>query len=242
FDNAGLAKTLTKPAQTVRHRIRQSCIEESDHRHLLLRAGREWGRNRRAAEQRDELASFHCPMPPVLRTERITHLGTWATSGYVTRSSATPSVKPIASVAGVPVAVRRSRSCQTLVSYGVTAAVDAARCGVACSVGYVAAGGRRPRRALGFSAAKRERHRTQYCGPTDNPKHNELFHSVLHLDNRASCYLRPSFLLAMSGHAGPIQMDLGVTPVVQRISSAQAAPLATGRRASPAHFSVTHPP
>src|SRR5262249_38636290 len=162
-----------KPAQTVRHRIRQSCIEESDHRHLLLRAGREWGRNRRAAEQRDELASFHCPMPPVLRTERITHLGTEATRGYVTRSSATPSVKPIASVAGVPVAVRRSRSCQTLVSYGVTAAVDAARCGVACSVGYVAAGGRRPRRALGFSAAKRERHRTQYCGPTDNPKHNE---------------------------------------------------------------------
>src|SRR5262245_65593269 len=28
------------------------------------------------AEQRDELAPFHCPMPPVLPTERIAHLGT----------------------------------------------------------------------------------------------------------------------------------------------------------------------
>jgi hypothetical protein len=36
---------------------------------------REWPR-RRAAEQRDELAAFHCPMPPVLPTERIAHLGT----------------------------------------------------------------------------------------------------------------------------------------------------------------------
>src|SRR5262249_42866918 len=29
----------------------------------------------RAAEQRDELAALHCPMPPVLPTERIAHLG-----------------------------------------------------------------------------------------------------------------------------------------------------------------------
>src|SRR5262249_49660865 len=28
-----------------------------------------------AAEQRDELAPFHCPMPPVLPTGRIAHLG-----------------------------------------------------------------------------------------------------------------------------------------------------------------------
>src|SRR5262249_31025094 len=33
-------------------------------------------RRRRAAEQRDERAPFHCPMPPVLRTESIAHLGT----------------------------------------------------------------------------------------------------------------------------------------------------------------------
>jgi hypothetical protein len=31
---------------------------------------------RRAAEQRYEVAPFHCPMPPVLPTESIAHLGT----------------------------------------------------------------------------------------------------------------------------------------------------------------------
>src|SRR5215470_3578093 len=31
---------------------------------------------RRAAEQRDELPALYCPMPPVLPTERIAHLGT----------------------------------------------------------------------------------------------------------------------------------------------------------------------
>jgi len=37
---------------------------------------RERPRSRRAANQRDELAASHCPMPPVLPTERIAHLGT----------------------------------------------------------------------------------------------------------------------------------------------------------------------
>src|SRR5262249_56987889 len=37
----------------------------------LLRARRERPRCSRAAEQRDELTPFHCPMPPVLRTETI---------------------------------------------------------------------------------------------------------------------------------------------------------------------------
>src|SRR5262249_37735908 len=41
-----------------------------------LRARRERPRGRRAAEQRYELAASHCPMPPVLPTERIAHLGT----------------------------------------------------------------------------------------------------------------------------------------------------------------------
>src|SRR5262249_42747732 len=51
--------------------------EKSDHRHRrLLRARRERPRCCRAAEQRDELAASHCPMPPVLPTERIAHLGT----------------------------------------------------------------------------------------------------------------------------------------------------------------------
>ena len=40
------------------------------------RARRERPRRRRAAEKRDELATFHYPMSPVLPTERIAHLGT----------------------------------------------------------------------------------------------------------------------------------------------------------------------
>ena len=42
----------------------------------LLRTRRERPSGRRAAQQRDELAPLHCPMPPVLPTERIAHLGT----------------------------------------------------------------------------------------------------------------------------------------------------------------------
>jgi len=50
--------------------------DKSDHRHRrLLRARRERPRGR-AAEERDELAPFHCPIPPVLPTERIARLGT----------------------------------------------------------------------------------------------------------------------------------------------------------------------
>jgi hypothetical protein len=47
--------------------------EIPDHRRRgLLRAHHERPRSR-AAEQGDELAPFHCPMPPVLPTERIAH-------------------------------------------------------------------------------------------------------------------------------------------------------------------------
>jgi hypothetical protein len=41
-----------------------------------VRQRRERPRRRRTAEQRDELTTFHYPMPPVLPTERIAHLGT----------------------------------------------------------------------------------------------------------------------------------------------------------------------
>jgi hypothetical protein len=43
----------------------------------LLRARRERPR-RRAAEQCDKVAAFHCPVPPVLRTKGIAHLVTAA--------------------------------------------------------------------------------------------------------------------------------------------------------------------
>src|SRR5262249_22546162 len=48
-----------------------------DHRRAaLLRARRERPCCGASAEQRDEFTTFHCPMPPVLPTERIAHLGT----------------------------------------------------------------------------------------------------------------------------------------------------------------------
>jgi hypothetical protein len=51
--------------------------EIPNHRHCrLLRARRERPRRCRAAEKADKRAPFHCPMPPVLATERIAHLGT----------------------------------------------------------------------------------------------------------------------------------------------------------------------
>src|SRR5215216_2649835 len=39
----------------------------------LLSARRERPSNCRAADERDEVATFHCPMPPVPPTERIAH-------------------------------------------------------------------------------------------------------------------------------------------------------------------------
>ena len=55
---------------------RRGCAQESDDRQLrwLLRARPERPHCRRPAEQRDELAAFHCPMPPVLPAERVAHL------------------------------------------------------------------------------------------------------------------------------------------------------------------------
>src|SRR6516162_4003243 len=60
----------------VARRVSTHARQQPDHRHRrLLRARCERPRGR-AAEQRDELAPLHCPMPPVLPTERIAHLGT----------------------------------------------------------------------------------------------------------------------------------------------------------------------
>src|SRR6516164_10145745 len=59
------------------HRIGRPEVYEPDDGHRrLLRAPCERPRCCRATEQRDELAPFHCPIPPVLRTERIAYLGT----------------------------------------------------------------------------------------------------------------------------------------------------------------------
>src|SRR5262245_3092624 len=57
--------------------VSSQALEHADAPHPLvpLRPRREWPRHR-TTEQRYELAASHCPMPPVLPTERIAHLGT----------------------------------------------------------------------------------------------------------------------------------------------------------------------
>src|SRR5215472_11223640 len=75
---AGLLETLQERAEAglkfpiVRSRGQENANEA--HLLALLRARRERPR-RRTAEQTDEGAPFHCPVSPVLPTERIAHLG-----------------------------------------------------------------------------------------------------------------------------------------------------------------------
>src|SRR6516165_2783858 len=57
---ADLFEAQAECAQTVRHHVRRSGVEQPDYRHCrLLRARRERPRGRRAAEDRDELAPPH---------------------------------------------------------------------------------------------------------------------------------------------------------------------------------------
>src|SRR5262249_23693315 len=60
----------------------RTALEESDHRHRrLLRVCHE-RRCRCAAEQRDEIAPFHCPVPPVLPNKRNSTRGTAALRNF----------------------------------------------------------------------------------------------------------------------------------------------------------------
>jgi hypothetical protein len=56
IDIADVFEALAKSAQTLRHPIRRSGVEESDHGQCMLRARRERPCGRRAAEQCDERA------------------------------------------------------------------------------------------------------------------------------------------------------------------------------------------
>jgi len=62
------------------------------------------------------------------------------------------------------------------------------------------------------------------------------------IENRRSASTEPalcqSFLLATLGHARPIQMDLGVAPLMYRISRGQAVALLNGLRAGRADLNV----
>src|SRR5262249_32917821 len=76
--------------------VRSSGPNVSDARGLLtlLRMRRERPRSRCSADKRDEVAPFHCPMPSVLPTERVTHLGTADCCIYPPGRYATIAVTP----------------------------------------------------------------------------------------------------------------------------------------------------
>jgi hypothetical protein len=60
LDKAGFAQALVKREQAARRQRRRFAAKEPDHRHhCLLRARRKRPRSRRAAEKRNEIASFH---------------------------------------------------------------------------------------------------------------------------------------------------------------------------------------
>src|SRR5262245_16867438 len=54
--------------------VRRQIHQNTNATHAILRPRPKRPRGCRAAEQRNEFAAFHCPMPPVLQTERIAHL------------------------------------------------------------------------------------------------------------------------------------------------------------------------
>ena len=64
FGKSELFQALAECAETARHGIRRSAVEEPDYRHRrLLRARSKGPRDRRTAEKRDEFASPHIPLP-----------------------------------------------------------------------------------------------------------------------------------------------------------------------------------
>src|SRR5262249_7898016 len=72
-----LSKHLPKRRET-NLRIRITLFASHQHTNAplplgLLRARRQRPRRRRSAEERDELAPAHCPVPPVLPTGKIAH-------------------------------------------------------------------------------------------------------------------------------------------------------------------------
>src|SRR6516225_9475560 len=78
LDPAEFTQPLHKGGNVFASERTRILAQESDGWQLrsLLRSRSDRPRDRRAAEQRYQIAASHCPMPPVLPTERIAHLGT----------------------------------------------------------------------------------------------------------------------------------------------------------------------
>src|SRR5262245_48973522 len=75
LDKTAISKPLPERCNHLRAFAGGCHVEKSYHRHCrLLRACRERPRGCRAANQRDEIAPFHCAIPPVRSTQRIAHV------------------------------------------------------------------------------------------------------------------------------------------------------------------------
>src|SRR5262249_15109231 len=75
LDKTAISKPLPERCNHLRAFPGGCHVEKSYHRHCrLLRACRERPRGCRAANQRDEIAPFHCAIPPVRSTQRIAHV------------------------------------------------------------------------------------------------------------------------------------------------------------------------
>src|SRR5262249_38303370 len=85
--------------------VLRRAVEKANHRHGWLAARRD--RPRRTTEQRYELAASHCPMPPVLPTDRIAHLVTADCCIHPTGTNQKNAITPpkIFSKGGGPLAV-----------------------------------------------------------------------------------------------------------------------------------------
>src|SRR5262249_18395745 len=74
FHEANFTQTLSERDEERLIRLGQLTAQNSDHGHRwLLRSRREWPTGSRAAESRYELATFHCPVPPVPRQRLAQH-------------------------------------------------------------------------------------------------------------------------------------------------------------------------
>src|SRR5262249_50712401 len=76
LDVACLIEGAAKRGRGTCHAIGRAAVDKGDDWHRLLLRTRSERPGRCATEHSDELAASHCPMPPVLPTERIAHLGT----------------------------------------------------------------------------------------------------------------------------------------------------------------------
>jgi hypothetical protein len=100
--SVAFAQTLAYCGNSRRHDRRLSRMQDPDlgYSRGLLPAHRQRPRRRNAAEQRDEVSPFHCPVPPVLPNERNSIQGTAALRDFEQANVADGSIASWPALAG----------------------------------------------------------------------------------------------------------------------------------------------